>query len=190
MKLIKIIIFLFISFNTPLVAISNDDLENLLSDGGKLIFIRHAYAPGSGDPDNFDLSNCASQRNLNQKGIDQAKAINKLFLKKNYMDRNLVLSSEWCRCKDTAKFAFQNYKTFNALNSFYDIRFADNKDRQIDNLKKFIKNWDNKKNLVLVTHFVVISEILNFSTTSGEIVISDKNFNIIGNINIKKYNKQ
>ena len=102
MKLIKIIIFLFISFNTSIVANSDDDLQNLLSEGGKLIFIRHAYAPGSGDPDNFDLSNCASQRNLNQEGIDQAKTINKFFLK-NHMDSNLILSSEWCRCKQTAK---------------------------------------------------------------------------------------
>ena len=83
MKLIKIIIFLFISFNTPIIANSNEDLQNLISEGGKLIFIRHAYAPGSGDPDNFDLSSCASQRNLNQEGIDQAKNINKFFLKSN-----------------------------------------------------------------------------------------------------------
>ena len=87
MKLIKIIIFLFISFNTTLVANSNDDLQNLLSEGGKLIFIRHAYAPGSGDPVNFNLSNCASQRNLSQEGINQAKNINKFFLKNhnNYL---------------------------------------------------------------------------------------------------------
>ena len=110
MKLIKIIIFLFIYFNTALVANSNDDLQNLLSEGEKLIFIRHAYAPGSGDPDNFDLSNCATQRNLNQEGIDQAKTINKLFLE-NHMDSSLVLSSEWCRCRQTAKYAFKNYKT-------------------------------------------------------------------------------
>ena len=79
MKLIKIIIFLFISFNTPLIANSNDNLQNLLSEGRKLIFIRHAHAPGSGDPDNFDLSNCASQRNLNQDCIYQAKNINNFF---------------------------------------------------------------------------------------------------------------
>ena len=77
MKLIKIIIFLFVSFNTAILANSNEDLQSLLNEGGKLIFIRHAYAPGSGDPDNFNLSNCTSQRNLNKEGIDQAKNINK-----------------------------------------------------------------------------------------------------------------
>ena len=178
MKLIKIIIFLFISFNTTLVANSNDDLQNLLSEGGKLIFIRHAYAPGSGDPDNFDLSNCASQRNLNQEGIDQAKSINKFFLKK-HMDSNSVLSSEWCRCKQTAKYAFKNYKTKSFLNSFFSQKFAHKKDKQIKELKEFIKKWNGKGNLIFVTHYVVILEVLNLSVSSGEIVITDKDLKII-----------
>ncbi len=182
MKLIKIIIFLFIYFNTPLVANSSEDLQNLLSEGGKLIFIRHAYAPGSGDPDNFDLSNCASQRNLNQEGIDQAKSINKFFLKK-HMDSNSVLSSEWCRCKETSKYAFNNYETKSFLNSFFSQKFSHNKDNQVKELKDYIINWEGKKNLILVTHYVVISEILNMSTSSGEIVITDRNLNILTSIN-------
>ena len=178
MKLIKIIIILLISFNTSLIANSNDDLQNLLSEGGKLIFIRHAHAPGSGDPDNFDLSNCASQRNLNQEGINQAKSINKFFLKK-HMDSNLVLSSEWCRCKQTAKYAFKNYKTKSFLNSFFSQKFTHNKAKQIKELKEFIKEWNGKGNLIFVTHYVVISEILNLSASAGEIVIADKDFNVL-----------
>ena len=178
MKLIKIIIFLFISFNTTIVANSNEDLQNLLSEGGKLIFIRHAYAPGSGDPDNFDLSNCASQRNLSQEGINQAKTINSFFLKSN-LSSNLVLSSEWCRCKQTAKYAFENYQTKSFLNSFFSQKFSHNKAKQIEELKKFIKEWNGKGNLIFVTHYVVISEILNLSVSSGEIIIADKDFNIL-----------
>ena len=178
MKLIKIIIFLFISFNTTLVANSNNDFQNLLSEEGKLIFIRHAYAPGSGDPDNFNLSNCVSQRNLSPEGILQAKTIKKIFLK-NHTDNNLVLSSEWCRCKQTAKYAFKHYKTKSFLNSFFSQKFSHNKAKQIKELKEFIKNWNGKGNLIFVTHYVVISEVLNLSVSSGEIVIADKNFNIL-----------
>ena len=83
MKLDKIILFLLISFNTPLKANSEDNVQSILNEGGKLIFIRHAYAPGGGDPDSFDISNCASQRNLNKEGIEQAKTIGKFFLEKN-----------------------------------------------------------------------------------------------------------
>jgi phosphohistidine phosphatase SixA len=178
MKLLKIIIFLVISFNTSLIANSNDDLQNILSEGGKLIFIRHAYAPGTGDPDNFDIFNCNTQRNLNKEGVEQAKNIRKFFLK-NHIESNIVLSSKWCRCKQTAQYAFKNYKTKSFLNSFFSQKFAHNKAKQIKELKEFIKKWDGKSNLIFVTHYVVISEILDLSVSSGEIVIADKDFNIL-----------
>ena len=162
-------------------ASSNEKLVNSLKEGGKLIFIRHAYAPGNGDPENFNLKDCTSQRNLSQKGIDQSKEIG-LFFTKNKIQIDKVLSSEWCRCKDTAKYAFNSFETLDALNSFYDIRFAKNKTKQINDLKKYILGWSSKKNLVLVTHFVVISEALNAGSSSGEIIVSDRNFNIISSI--------
>ena len=178
MKLIKIIIILLISFNTSLIANSNDDLQNILNEGGKLIFIRHAYAPGGGDPDNFDISNCATQRNLNKEGIEQAKTIGKFFLK-NHVEQSLVLSSEWCRCKQTAKYAFKDYKTKSFLNSFFSQKFSHKKTNQIKELKEYIKKWNGKGNLILVTHYVVIFEILNLPVSSGEIIVADKDFNII-----------
>ncbi len=82
MKLFKITLILLISFNTSFKVISANDFKSILKDGGKLIFIRHAYAPGSADPEGFDISNCASQRNLNDEGIEQAKKIGKFFLEK------------------------------------------------------------------------------------------------------------
>jgi phosphohistidine phosphatase SixA len=171
------IIFFLIIFSTPIN--SQEELINSLKDGNKLIFIRHAYAPGNGDPINFKLNECSTQRNLNHKGINQSKIIGQFF-SKNKIQIDRVLSSEWCRCKDTAKFAFNKYITFDALNSFYDPRFKKNKDKQIRDLKSYIFNWSGEKNLVLVTHFVVISEVLNISAISGEIIVSDRQFNIIG----------
>tara|TARA_B110000881_G_scaffold203847_1_gene204945 strand:+ start:21 stop:572 length:552 start_codon:yes stop_codon:yes gene_type:complete len=181
MKLIKIIIFLLISFNTFLTANSNDDLQRVLNEGGKLIFIRHGHAPGSGDPDNFDISSCASQRNLNKAGIEQAKTIGNFFLK-NHIKTNIVLSSEWCRCKQTAKYAFKNYETKNFLNSFYDKKFLNNKKKQIKELKNYIKNSKKEKNIVFVTHYVVIAELLNIFPEPGEVIITDKNLIIIDRI--------
>ena len=178
MKLIKIILFLLISFNTSLKANSEDNVQNILKEGGKLIFIRHAYAPGGGDPDNFDVSNCASQRNLNEEGIEQSKRIGNFFLEKN-ITIDKILSSEWCRCKQTAKYAFKNYETKSFLNSFFSQKFADNKEKQIKELKEYIKKWNGKSNLIFVTHYVVILETLNISVSSGEIVVADKDFNIL-----------
>ena len=170
------IVFVFIIISTPVD--SQEKLINLLKDGNKLIFIRHAYAPGNGDPANFKLNDCSTQRNLNNKGIIQSKKIGQFFSKNN-IQIDKVFSSEWCRCKDTAKFAFNKYSTFDALNSFYDPRFENNKDKQINDLKNYINNWNSKKNLVLITHFVVISEVLKVGANSGEIIIADKEFNII-----------
>ncbi len=179
----KILAILFIGLlNLNNYAFSNDKILNSLKDGKKLVFIRHAIAPGNGDPNNFDIKDCSTQRNLDKNGIEQSKKIGEFF-KKNEIKIDKVLSSEWCRCKDTAKYAFQNFEEFNALNSFYDQRFTANEAKQIKDLKNYIKNWNGEKNLVLVTHFVVISSILNIGASSGEIIISDKNFNIIGRSN-------
>ncbi len=183
MKFFKIIIIVFISLTSSIKADSQKKLINELKEGGKIIFIRHAYAPGNGDPENFDKKDCSTQRNLNNEGIEQSKKIGHFFIK-NQIINNEIFTSEWCRCKDTAKYAFDKFKTFDALNSFYQSKFMKNKDKQIKDLKKFIKTWDDDKNLILITHYVVISEMLGVGVNSGEIIVSDKNFSIIDSIEI------
>ena len=108
MKFIKFLLILFISINSPIKADSNQSLINELKKGGKLIFIRHAYAPGGGDPDNFDINDCNTQRNLNNSGREQAKNIGNFF-KDNNINIENVYSSEWCRCKETALIAFKKF---------------------------------------------------------------------------------
>ena len=183
MKFIKFFIVIFISLASSVKADLNSDLFNQLKEGGKLIFIRHAYAPGNGDPANFNLNDCSTQRNLNKEGRDQAKYIGEFF-KKNNIKIDKVLSSEWCRCKETAKIAFKDFSTTNFLNSFYSSKYAKNKNKQVKELNSYVKKFKSNKNLVLVTHYVLISEVLNYAPSSGEIVVSDKNFNIIGTIEI------
>ena len=180
----RIIIIFFIGIlNINNSAFSDDKILKSLKEGKKLVFIRHAIAPGNGDPNNFDINDCSTQRNLDENGIEESKKIG-LFFKNNKIKIDKVLSSQWCRCKDTAKYAFKNFETFDALNSFYDEKFAENEIKQIKDLKNYIKKWSSDKNLVLITHYVVISSILNTGSSSGEIIISDKNFNIIGSIDM------
>ena len=69
MKLIKFFLLILLSFNISVKANSNDKIQNLLKEGGKLIFIRHAIAPGGGDPVDFDILRCETQRNLSKEGI-------------------------------------------------------------------------------------------------------------------------
>ena len=182
MKYFKII-FIFFLFLLSKTSLASENIVEILKKENNIIFIRHAIAPGNGDPPNFDISDCSTQRNLSKDGELQALKIGNFF-KKNDIKFTKVLSSEWCRCKDTAKIAFGNYETKNFLNSFYNERFLENKDKQILDFQKFIKNWDYSGNLALVTHYVVISEILDLSTSSGEIVITDNKLEIISSLEI------
>ena len=174
----KLLIILFIlTFFTNVN--SDENIIKNLNKGGNIVFKRHAIAPGGGDPENFKLNDCSTQRNLDSQGIEQSKKIG-LFFANNNIPIDQVLSSEWCRCKDTAKYAFKNYETFNALNSFFSEKFKKNKKQQMKNLLSFIKKWEGDGNLILVTHYVVILEALNKAVSSGEIVISDKKLNLLG----------
>ena len=79
MKFIKFLLIIFITINSPIKADSKQNLINELKQGGKLIFIRHAYAPGGGDPDNFEINDCKTQRNLSETGREQANKIGYFF---------------------------------------------------------------------------------------------------------------
>ena len=158
------------------------DLWAEAKEGDKIILIRHALAPGGGDPPGFKIDDCKTQRNLDKVGIEQSKAIGKLF-KKNKIPVDKVLSSQWCRCKDTAKYAFNNYFEFPALNSTFQSSFAKNEPKQLKQLQTFINNWDGDGgNLVLITHYSIITAISNAVPSSGEIVITDKKFNVLSTI--------
>jgi phosphohistidine phosphatase SixA len=183
MKFLKFFIIIFISLTTSIKADLNKNLIKQLEDGGKLIFIRHAYAPGNGDPNNFNLDDCSTQRNLNSIGRKQAKDIGEFF-RENKIKIYKVLTSEWCRCKETADVAFNNYSTNSFLNSFYSPKYIKNKEKQVEALNNYVKKFKSDKNLIFVTHYVLISEVLNYSPSSGEIIVSDKNFNIVGTVEI------
>ena len=184
MRLFYIILIIFLILTNGIKADTETQVLKNLKNGGNLIFIRHAYAPGGGDPDNFDLNDCSTQRNLSEAGREQAKKIGKFFYE-NRIPIDKVISSEWCRCKDTAQIAFKRFETKDFLNSFFSEKFSKNRTKQIADLNRYIDRWDSSKNLVFVTHYVVITEVLNYAPSSGEIVISDIKFKKIGNIEIK-----
>ena len=174
-----VIIFSILSFHIQ----TKENNWKHAQDGDKIIMIRHALAPGSGDPKGFKIDDCTTQRNLDEAGISQSKKIGELFKEKKIkIDR--VLSSQWCRCKDTARYAFKNYKVFSALNSTFSPPYDKREKQQIKELRNFILKWDGKGgNLILVTHYVVILAMTGQAPSSGELVITDKNFNVLSTIN-------
>ena len=180
-KIISLILSLFLFFLTSQLSASNH-AWSIAQEGNKIILIRHSIAPGGGDPAGFKIDDCKTQRNLNKKGINQSKKIGKLF-KKNKVPIDQVLSSQWCRCKDTAKYAFGDYKEFTALNSTFQSPYNQNEGKQLKELYSFVKKWNgNGKNLILITHYSIITAITTAVPSSGEIVIADKNFKVLGTI--------
>ena len=180
MKKIFLLLIFYLLLNFQSLAAK--DLWAEAKEGDRIILIRHALAPGGGDPPGFKISDCKTQRNLNKVGVEQSKAIGKLF-KKNKIPVDKVLSSQWCRCKDTAKYAFKNYFEFSALNSTFQPSFTKNEPKQLKQLRTFINNWDGDGgNLVLITHYSIITAITNAVPSSGEIVITDKKFNVLSTI--------
>ena len=175
---LKVILFFIISFQLN----ASEQSWKIAQEGDKIILIRHSLAPGGGDPAGFKVDDCKTQRNLNRTGINQSKKIGKLF-KKNKVPVDQVLSSQWCRCKDTAKYAFGNFKEFTALNSTFQSPYDQNEAKQLKDLYAFVKDWNsNGKNLVLVTHYSIITAVSNAVPSSGELVITDKNFEVLGTI--------
>tara|TARA_B100000963_G_scaffold346150_1_gene351039 strand:- start:404 stop:961 length:558 start_codon:yes stop_codon:yes gene_type:complete len=180
-KIISLIIIFFLISSLKLHA--NEKKWKPAQDGDKIIMIRHALAPGGGDPKGFKIDDCSTQRNLNDAGIKQSKNIGKLFVEKK-IKIDQVLSSQWCRCKDTARYAFKNYKEFSALNSTFSPPYDKKEKQQIKDLKKFVKNWNGRGgNLILVTHYVVIRAMTGQAPSSGELIITDKNFKVLSTIN-------
>ena len=133
-----------------------------------VLFLRHALAPGYGDPADFRVDDCATQRNLNDVGRAQARAIG-AYLKENGITPDLILSSRWCRCQDTAReMAIGPFATHDGLNSFFDGHV--DRDETLAALRKRIKAIDRGSLVLMVTHQVVISAITGIAPQSGGMV--------------------
>ena len=120
--------------------------------------IRHALAPGTGDPPNFKIGDCSTQRNLNETGRAQARKVGD-WLRASGVSSARVYSSQWCRCIETAKLMdLGPVVELPALNSFYE-RIQD-REPNLKALNDFISRQPMDGDLiVLVTHFVTIGAI-------------------------------
>ena len=154
--------------------------------GGHILMIRHALAPGTGDPANFQIGDCSTQRNLDARGREQARAIGKLLRSKGITSAK-VFSSQWCRCLETAELLqLGAVAELPALNSFFEL--AKDREPNLKALRKFIAKQPSSGELViLVTHQVTISAITNEGVSSGEGVLlkinADAPFEVVGRLN-------
>ena len=136
---------------------------------GAIVLFRHADAPGTGDPPAFRLDDCATQRNLDARGRDQAAKVGERFQREQIVV-STVLSSAWCRAFDTAILAFPGQvRREPSLNSFFDDRSQ--KAAQTNAAKAILVGWRGPGALVAVTHQVNIEALTGIAPAPGEGVV-------------------
>jgi phosphohistidine phosphatase SixA len=151
---------------------AEDQLWDALRSKNHFAMIRHALAPGTGDPPDFTLGRRETQRNLSHEGREQAKRIGDLFRAHGIREAR-VFSSEWYRCQDTAELLdLGPVILLPALNSFFG-NFEEG-DPRTESLKLWLARQDMDEPLVLVTHQVNITALTGVFPSSGEIVVVKK----------------
>lgn len=137
-----------------------------LAKPGRLLLLRHAQAPGTGDPPTFRLDDCTTQRNLDESGRTQAMQLGERLAKAG-ITRARVHSSQWCRCLETARLLkLGAVEPLPALNSF----FGRPQDREpnLAALRTFLARLpQDGPPVVMVTHQVTISAFTDEGTPSG-----------------------
>ena len=144
-----------------------------IATGKYVVLMRHALAPGTGDPAGFELDDCATQRNLSITGTLQAERIGALF-RRNQVPEAMVFSSQWCRCLDTARsLDIGPTLALALLNSFY--HEPQRAEGQTSALSAWLQNNGQSGPLVLVTHQVNITALTGVYPPSGGMVVVDTN---------------
>ena len=155
---------------------SASELSESLKKSDAVLLMRHALAPGIGDPAGYKLQDCKSQRNLDATGRAQAQKTGQ-WLKAQGVGNALVFTSAWCRCKETAEnLAFGTPVLEPSLNSFFDDMRQGPQSNV--NLQKFIVGQLKSKGdkaLILVTHHVNIAEFTGENVGSGDVVLAKVN---------------
>jgi phosphohistidine phosphatase SixA len=179
MKLLKIITLLIVGLIGTLMTLpAQADLAKDLNDGQHVLLMRHADAPGFGDPPGYQLDKCSTQRNLGELGKKQSQVIGQ-WLRGQGITSAKVLSSPWCRCLDTARLLNLGSVTSTPeLGSFFDDMSLEK--QQTRNLEKLIKAQlanPSKAPLILVTHHVNIQAYTGKVVSVGDMVLVKVNQN-------------
>lgn len=167
------IIAAFVSWVTLSVVAGAAEID--LTAPGTVILLRHAHAPGTGDPADFDLADCRTQRNLNAEGRAQARTLGRQLRATGLGSSTTVYTSPWCRCRETARLLdLAAPAVLDALGSFF-ARPGET-DRIMTDLREYLRTLPVKTPpIVMVTHQVTISALTGEFMSSGEGIVLQLN---------------
>ncbi|WP_370263571.1 histidine phosphatase family protein [Limnobacter sp.] len=156
----------------------------LLEQEGVHAMMRHATAPGFGDPDGFKLGDCSTQRNLSEAGLMEAQQWGNTFKQHNIRFTG-VYSSQWCRCLHTARsMDVGEVRELPALNSFFENRANENTHTRA--ALAFLNGLKATDKVLLVTHQVNITALTGIFPAPGEVILfkirPDAGLEVLGRI--------
>lgn len=174
-RLIALLTFSLIFTLSPQTSIANElaiwDKLQGTAPKGYVLLLRHSLAPGVGDPENFDLRDCSTQRNLSAVGRQDAQDVGR-WLARREIKIARVESSRWCRAKETANLLNLGKVRLNRnLDSLFEEADALNHPQTIKVRKQIVDHRNKSGMLILVGHFVNIAAITNVGVDSGEGVL-------------------
>ena len=164
------LVLMLVAFNHVALAQTDVELIAFLQDGNHVGLMRHSTAPGSDDPPGFRIGDCSTQRNLSEGGREQAVEIGDR-LREAGISEARILSSQWCRCVDTAELmAFGDVEELPSLNSLYS--FPGQGGQMTRDTATWIEQQDLSRPTILVTHQINISSLLRTGAEEGDIVVA------------------
>lgn len=138
-----------------------------LVNGSHVALIRHGNAPPGygGDPPGFKIDDCATQRNMDERGRAQARAVGEAF-RQHGVRVDKILSSPWCRCLETARLM-----ALGSVDSTLAVAASDKSPERLATLKQIVSGWRGPGTLVVVTHALTVQSLVGLLPGQAETVV-------------------
>jgi phosphohistidine phosphatase SixA len=137
-----------------------------LVNGGHVALIRHGNAPpGYGDPPGFKIDDCATQRNLDEKGRAQARAVGEAF-RRHGVHADRIVSSPWCRCQETGRLM-----ALGPVDATWAAAASDKSPERLAALRQLLDEWHGPGTLVVVTHALTVQALVGIMPGQAETVV-------------------
>ena len=151
----------------PGAAADSEEAWAALVNGSHVALVRHGNAPPGygGDPPGFKIDDCATQRNMDERGRAQARALGEAF-RQHGVRVDKILSSPWCRCLETARLM-----AVGPVENTLAVAASDRSPERLVVLKQIVSSWRGPGTLVLVTHALTVQALVGIMPGQAETVV-------------------
>jgi phosphohistidine phosphatase SixA len=172
----------------PVAAADSEEAWAALVKGGHVALVRHGNAPPGygGDPPGFKVDDCATQRNMDERGRAQARAVGEAF-RQHGVRVDKILSSPWCRCLETARLM-----ALGSVENTWAVAASDRSPERLVVLKQMVASWRGPGTLVLVTHALTVQALVGIMPDQAETVVvrpksgNEPGIDVVGRIPVRE----